>query len=73
MTDESLKVLVLGETEDRHDVGDVECREGWCGYYGYPKPCQQPDCNGLVHASTLEESWEGPQMDTKCDACGEPG
>jgi hypothetical protein len=67
-----MTTLVFGEDEDPHRVGDPDCDQGWCGSLGWPMPCEQPGCPGLVHANFGDESYDGYWLYTKCDVCGEP-
>jgi hypothetical protein len=53
-----------------HVVGDEDCAEGWCGSE-YPKPCDEEDCDGLIHADFGDEDYDGDYwLYTECDKCG---
>lgn len=72
MTEPATTISFGVESDYEHPIGDKECGVSWCGGTSYPKPCDlTPDCPGLVHANYIEESWDGYQLDTKCDVCGE--
>lgn len=51
-----------------HLTGDKGCGPCWDGY---PKPCDTPECTGLIHANFGDEGWDSYWLDTKCDVCGE--
>ena len=51
-----------------HTVGDANCSKGWCGGWGYPKPCP---CGGLIHAECIDEDYDNVYLSKKCDKCGE--
>lgn len=58
---------------DYHRAGDATCDVGWCSIDRYPKPCEQSNCTGLVHANFGDEDADcNYWLDTKCDVCGEP-
>lgn len=62
-------VLVFGDSDDKHIVGDEECCVGWCGNsQGYPKRCV---CGGLIHANFGDENWDDYWLYEMCDRCGE--
>jgi hypothetical protein len=65
---EDPKVMVLGDIEDEHIVGDIDCGVGWCDTFGFPKQCA---CGGVIHASFGDEDWDGYWLYKKCDKCGE--
>ena len=50
----------------RHSVGEESCKTGWCGGWGYPKPCK---CGGLIHAEFDDESDDNVYLLYKCDRC----
>lgn len=62
---------VFEEGANRHAIGDDKCETGWCGCEGYPKKCVK--CDGLVHAEIINETFDGIQLQTKCDKCGDIG
>lgn len=49
-----------------HGVGNTSCQKGWCGCWGYPKPCA---CGGLVHAEYEDEDYDNVYLNYKCDRC----
>lgn len=61
----------FGDTDDLHTRGNADCRINWCGTH-YPKPCEQKNCKGLVHANFGDEDYDGYWLFTQCDVCGEP-
>jgi hypothetical protein len=66
-----LTIDVSGEGLYEHEVGNTECREGWCGN-GFPRPCPDPACDGLVHADFGDEDMDcNYWLYKKCDKCGE--
>lgn len=72
MTEPATMVLNSEGLNEAHTIADRACSEGWCGN-AYPKPCDAPDCNGLIHASFGDENADGDYwLHTKCDVCGEP-
>ncbi len=50
------------------EADELCCDACWSGY---PKLCETPECNGLVHASFEDENWDGYWLYTRCDRCGE--
>lgn len=61
---------------NKHIVGNKNCKEGWCGNFGYPEKCDKENCNGLIHVEFEDECW-GPEFvdewiitTRKCDICG---
>ena len=61
-------VLVFGDVDYEHEVGNSSCGTGWCGS-SYPKPCE---CGGLIHANFGDEDMDcNYWLYTKCDKCGE--
>ena len=71
MSEASTESGTLDFGDYTHRIGDEDCGAGWCGSQGYPKPCDAPDCTGLIHANFGDESWDSYWLDTKCDVCGE--
>lgn len=75
MNDDHAPTIDLsGEGMYAHKIGDINCREGWCGPGdGFPKPCK---CGGLIHADFGDEDmdcnyWLYERCD-RCDSRGEP-
>lgn len=62
------ETMPLGDSGDRHAIGDPECAECW-GLY----PTQCPHCRvGLMHASFGDENYDGDYwLYTRCDKCEE--
>ena len=57
---------VTGEGVYAHEVGNSQCKGGWCGD-GWPFPCT---CGGLVHADLLDEDEDSITLSKKGDKCG---
>lgn len=53
-----------------HAVGSLDCDGCWSGF---PQPCTEPDCTGLVHAEFEDESWDDYWLTYRCDRCGSTG
>jgi hypothetical protein len=47
-----------------HEAGNPDCGACWSWL---PRPCEEPDCKGLVHAESGGH-YEPPSY--RCDACG---
>lgn len=71
-----LPTFSFGEDDYPHRIGDPTCDEGYClgdkeGWPDcYPTPCE--NCDGLVHANFVDESWDSIILVTRCDKCGSP-
>ena len=53
-----------------HPIGDRECAFCWSEY---PIPCDDPNCDGLIHSEFGEEDSDmNYTLNTKCDVCGCP-
>lgn len=50
-----------------HIVGDLDCKGCWSGF---PVPCTEEGCGGLVHAEFEDESWDSYWLSYGCDRCG---
>lgn len=62
----------LDDLPSEHREADPGCTADWCGVHGYPKPCQEPGCPGLVHAAFGDySSYDSYWLYTRCDVCGE--
>ena len=60
--------FIVGEYEE-HAIGTKDCDACWPGY---PYPCEEDQCGGLVHASFGDENYDGDYwLYTKCDRCGQ--
>ena len=59
-------IQVTDDSSYEHEVGDANCTSGWCGGWGYPRPCR---CGGLIHADFLDEDCDNVLLSYKCDAC----
>lgn len=69
---DTTRTFQVGDIDYPHRIGDPSCDAGWCGAHGYPRRCERTlGCRGLVHADFGDESWDGYQVATKCDVCGE--
>jgi hypothetical protein len=64
-----MKADIIIIDEEEHKIGDVNCKIGWCDKQstGYPKECK---CGGLIHATFLDESYDGYELSKACDKCG---
>jgi len=49
---------------------EEDCKECWSGF---PVPCTNEGCDGLVHAVFGEESWDDYWLFYKCTKCGDTG
>ena len=58
---------VSGEGIYKHEIGNVDCKVGWCGCFDWPKACK---CGGIIHADFGDETEDGYWLYTKCDICG---
>jgi hypothetical protein len=64
------RIMPLGDAGDEHLIGNADCPDCWSGY---PSPCEQDECTGLVHASFGDEDSDcNYWLYTRCDVCGEP-
>ena len=67
-----VSIDVSGEGIYWHQVGNADCREGWClgiDGNGWPYPCK---CGGLIHADFGDENASGDYwIHRKCDRCGD--
>jgi len=65
-----MKTFQVRKIDNKHEVGNKDCIEGWCGG-NYPRKCEK--CGkGLVHADFGDENFDGGYwLYTKCDVCGE--
>lgn len=73
MTDEKQRCKptfdVSGEGICQHEVGNENCKQGWCGGYNFPRKCK---CGGLVHADFGDDDYDCEYWRyRKCDKCGD--
>jgi len=62
------ETLLVGDSGVDHDVGDEGCRACWSGF---PLPCGEKDCKGLVHTTFGDENMDCDYwLYYKCDVCG---
>lgn len=50
-----------------HDRGDPDCGGCW---QGWPRPCGEDGCKGLVHGAFEDESNDDVILQFECDWCG---
>lgn len=53
-----------------HTIGDPDCKGCWSGF---PVPCEEEGCGGLVHAEFEDESWDSYWLSYGCDRCESTG
>lgn len=77
MSDTPYPLMPVGEPglENEHEVGNPDCKVGWCSGRGWAYPHRHGGgCAGLVHAEFGDEDYGGDYwLWTKCDGCGESG
>ena len=62
-----METILVGDTNDKHEVGNTNCPA--CFGYNDPRPCK---CGGLIHTSFGDENYDGDYwLYEKCDSCGD--
>ena len=59
-------ITVTDDSPYEHDVGNENCKSGWCGGWDFPKRCK---CGGLIHADFCDEDYDNVYLNYKCDSC----